>query len=148
MAGSCPQPKPPGRTVEPRVTARWKALAAVGSALAQAFAVLWLGITLTSGTGSVAFAVVKIIFVIAVVLSAAAGIRWATAAGSALLLEALAVATWIALRVEAYPPHGALRTALMLALPLAASGVLLILADGVRAGTWPPARFRDSTRGS
>ncbi|MFH1502102.1 MAG: hypothetical protein ABIG03_03550 [Candidatus Eisenbacteria bacterium] len=122
----------------------WRTLAVLGAVIAPVFAVTWLGMTLTSSGASIAFALVKIIFTIVVVATGVAGIRWATAAGSALLLEALAVAVWIALKVEAYSPHGVLRTALMLAVPLAASGVMLILADGIRAGTWPPARFRET----
>jgi hypothetical protein len=122
----------------------WRTLVALGAIIAPAFAVMWLGLTLTTGGASIAFALVKIIFTIVAVLTGLAGIRWATAAGAALLMEALAVALWMILRVEDYPPFGALRTALMLAVPLGVSGVILILADGMRAGTWPPARFRES----
>lgn len=133
-------PHPTGESVN------WRTLVAVGAIAAASFAVLWLGVTLASGGTSVAFALLKIIFTIVAVGTAVAGIRWATAAGIALLVEALAVAAWIVLKVESYPPFGMLRTALLLAAPLGASGVLLILADGIRAGTWPPARFRASTR--
>lgn len=126
--------------------ANWRTLVAVGTIAAPSFAILWLGITLASGGTSVAFALVKIVFTIVAVVTAAAGVRWATAAGIALLFEALAVAVWMVLRVETYPPFGMLRTVLLLAAPLGASGVLLILADGIRAGTWPPARFRASIR--
>lgn len=124
----------------------WRTLAILGATIAPVFAVVWLGLTLAGGSASVAFAVVKIVFTIVAVVTGLAGVRWATAAGSALFVEALAVALWIVLRVEAYPPYGALRTALMLAVPLAASAVLLILADGIRAGTWPPARFREAAK--
>ncbi len=123
----------------------WRPFAILGAVIAPVFAVMWLGLTLTVGGASIAFALVKIIFTILAVATGLAGIKWATAAGSALLVEAIAVALWIALKVEAYPPHGALRTALLLAVPLGVSGVLLILADGIRAGTWPPARFRQAT---
>ena len=123
----------------------WRTLVAIGAITTPVLAVLWLGITLVSGGTSVAFALVKIVFTIAAVATGIAGVRWATAAGIALLLEALAVAAWIALKVESYPAFGALRTALLLAAPLGACGVLFILADGMRAGTWPPTRSRAST---
>jgi hypothetical protein len=122
----------------------WRTFVILGTAIAPAFAVLWLGLTLTTGGASIAFALVKIVFTIVVVLTGLTGIRWSTAAGSALLVEALAVALWMVLKVEDYARYGALRTSLMLAVPLALSGVLLILADGMRAGTWPPARFREA----
>ena len=124
---------------------RWRVLVAFGAITAPVFAVAWLGITLAGGGTSVAFALVKIIFTIVAVATGVAGIRWATAAGIALLLEALAVAAWMILKVESYPALGALRTSLLLAVPLGVCGVLLILADGMKAGTWPPARFRAST---
>ncbi len=123
----------------------WRAVALVGALLAPVASVLWLGLTLAGSGASVTFALVKIVFTIVAVITGLAGIRWATASGSALLVESAAVALWITLKVEAYPLGGALRTTLMLAVPLAASGVLLILADGIRAGTWPPARFREIT---
>jgi hypothetical protein len=123
----------------------WRTLVAIGAVAAPAFSVLWLSVTLAGGGTSVAFALVKIIFTITAVATGVAGVRWATAAGIALLIEALAVAAWIVLKVETYPTFGVLRTALLLALPLGVSGVLFILADGMRAGTWPPARFRAST---
>ena len=123
----------------------WRVLVAIGSVAPPVFAVVWLGITLAGGGTSVAFALLKIIFTIVAVATGIAGIRWATAAGIALILEALAVAAWIALKVESYPALGALRTSLLLAVPLGVCGVLLILADGMKAGTWPPARFRAST---
>ena len=133
-------------TVEPTSQdTNWRTLVAIGAVTAPVLAILWLGITLVSGGTSVAFALVKIIFTIAAVVTGIAGVRWATAAGIAFLLEALAVAAWIALRVESYPAFGALRTALLLAVPLGVCGVLFILADGIRAGTWPPARSRAST---
>jgi hypothetical protein len=122
----------------------WRTLVVVAAIAAPLFAVLWLGITLTSHSTTLALAVVKIIFTIVAVVSGLSGIRWATAAGIALLIEALAVAAWIVLKVETYPPHGALRTGLLLATPLAIAGLLFILADGIKAGTWPPARFRAS----
>jgi hypothetical protein len=123
----------------------WRTLVIVAAIAAPLFAVLWLGITLTTHATTLTVAVVKIVFTIVAVGTAACGVRWATAAGIALLIEAALVAAWIALRVETYPPHGALRTGLLLAAPLAAAGILFVLADGIRAGTWPPARFRAST---
>jgi len=123
----------------------WRTLVVVAAIAAPIFAVLWLGITLTSHPTSLALAVVKIVFTIVVVASGLSGIRWATAAGIALLVEALAVVVWIALKVETYPPHGVLRTGLLLAAPVGIAGVLFVLADGIKAGTWPPARFRAST---
>lgn len=128
-----------------REATSWRTLVAVGAISAPLFAVIWLGTTLASGGTSVAFAVLKILFTIVAVATGLAGIRWATAAGIALLLEALAVVAWIILRVEEYPPFGLLRTVLLLAVPLGAAGVVLILADGLKAGTWPPNRFRSST---
>jgi hypothetical protein len=129
------------------VRGKWPTLVAVGAVVAPVAAVLWLGVTLTITSPSLTFAVVKIVFTIIAVVTAIAGARWATAAGTALLIEALAVVVWITLKVEHYPPHGALRTALMLAVPLAVSGILFVLAGGIRAGTWPRARFTGGTSG-
>ncbi|MBD3347812.1 MAG: hypothetical protein GF400_01295 [Candidatus Eisenbacteria bacterium] len=131
---------------EPPEDGRYRVLKVMGSLLAPVLAILWLGLTLTGDGASIAFALVKIIFTIAVVLTGLLGLRWATASGSGLLVEAIAVALWMVLKVEDYAPYGALRTSLMLATPLAASGVILILADGLKAGTWPPARFRQKAR--
>lgn len=122
----------------------WRTLVVVAAIAAPLFAVLWLGITLTSHSATLALAVVKIVFTIVAVVSALSGIKWATAAGIALLIEALAVAAWIVLKVETYPPYGAVRTGFLLAAPLAIAGILFVLADGIKAGTWPPARFRAS----
>jgi len=144
VSGVCPSPNSPSTREPSADAARYRTLTLVGALLAPAASVLWLGLTLTADGASVAFALIKIVFTIIVVITGLAGVRWATASGSGLLLEALAVALWIVLRVEDYAPHGAMRTALMLAVPLAVSGILLILADGMRAGTWPPARFRET----
>jgi hypothetical protein len=122
----------------------WRTLVIVAAIAAPLFAVLWLGITLTTHTTTLTVAVVKIVFTIVAVGTAACGIRWATAAGIALVVEAALVVVWIALRVETYPPHGAIRTGLLLAAPLGAAGILFVLADGIKAGTWPPTRFRAS----
>lgn len=122
----------------------WRMLAVVAAIAAPLFAVLWLGITLTVSSATLALAVVKIVFTMIAVGTAAAGVRWATAAGIGLVIEAVAVVVWIALRVESYPPYGAVRTGLLLAAPLAIAGILFVLADGIKAGTWPPARFRAS----
>lgn len=140
---NCHEPKAV-REARPDERNSWRALALLGALLAPAASVLWLGLTLAGSGSSIAFALVKIIFTIVVVMTGVAGVRWSTAAGSALLLEAAVVAAWIILKVEAYPPFGAVRTTLMLAIPVAASGVMLILADGIRAGTWPHARFKET----
>jgi hypothetical protein len=123
----------------------WRTLVIVAAIAAPLFAVLWLGITLTTHTTTLTIAVVKIVFTIIAVVTAACGVRWATAAGIALLIEGIAVVAWIVLKVETYPPYGALRTGLLLAAPLAIAGILFVLADGIKAGTWPPARFRATT---
>jgi O-antigen/teichoic acid export membrane protein len=120
----------------------WRTLIVLAALAAPLFAVLWLGITLTSSVDTLPIAVVKIVFTIAAVVTALLGIRWATASGIALLIEALLVVAWMLLKVEQYTPYGALRTALLLTTPLAASGLMFVLADGMRAGTWPPQRFR------
>ncbi len=120
----------------------WRALAGVAALIAPMFAVLWLGITLTNDCNSFALAIAKIVFTIVAVGTGIAGIRWTTAAGVALLAEALVVVAWIALKVETYPPHGAMRTGLLLAAPLGTSGIMFVLSGGIKAGTWPPARFR------
>ncbi len=123
----------------------WRTLVIVAAIVAPLFTVLWLGITLTTHSTTLTIAVVKIVFSIIAVATAAYGIRWATAAGITLLVQALAVVAWIAFRMETYPPHGALRTGLLLAAPLAIAGILFVLAEGIKAGTWPPARLRAST---
>jgi hypothetical protein len=133
-------------TERAREAASWRTFVVLGAAIGPLFAVVWLGLTLTTSGASIAFALVKIIFTIVGVVTGLAALRWATASGTAFLLEALSVALWMILKVEEYPFLVALRTALMLAVPLGLSGVLLILADGMRAGTWPPARLRESAR--
>jgi len=122
---------------------RWRMMVAVATIVAPLFAVLWLGVTLTSEGASLSLAVIKIVFALIAVGTGILGVRWPTASGAALLVQALAVVAWMLLRVENYPPYGALRTALLLAVPLGASGIALILADGMKAGTWPPRRFRE-----
>jgi len=126
------------RTVEKKET--WKPLAVAAAVAAAVFAVLWLGMTLTAEPESLLVAVVKIVFTILVVLAAIAGLRWLTAAGIALLAAALLAVAWVLLRAPYYPPYGALRTVLLLVVPVGASGVLLVLAGGMKAGTWPPGR--------
>jgi len=125
----------------------WKALAVTAAIVAPAFAVLWLGMTLTAEPESLLIAVVKILFTILVVLAAIAGLRWFTASGIALLIGAVLAVAWVLLRAPYYPPYGALRTLLLLVAPVGVSGILLILAGGIRAGTWPPSRH-PLTRGS
>ncbi len=122
----------------------WKTFAAIAALVAPLFAVLWLGVTLTTDCGSFTLAVVKIVFAILVVGTGITGIRWMTASGLTLLVEALLVVLWVALRIESYPPNGALRTLTILAVPTALSGILFVLAGGMKAGTWPPARFRSA----
>ncbi len=119
----------------------WKALDAVAALAAPLFAVLWLGVTLTSDPSGFAITVVKIVFAIVVVGTGILGIRWMTASGITLLIEALVAVAWVIVRFDAYPPFGALKTLLLLAAPIAVSGVLFVLAGGIRAGTWPPGRF-------
>ncbi|MEA3408769.1 MAG: hypothetical protein U9Q95_00295 [Candidatus Eisenbacteria bacterium] len=121
---------------------RWWALALVAAIVAPVFTVLWLGVTLTSDIETLPTAMVKIAFTIVAVGSAALGIRWRTAAGAALLVEFLVVAAWMLIKADVYSPTGLLRTSLLLAAPLAVSGVLYVFAGGMEAGTWPPARFR------
>jgi hypothetical protein len=85
---------------------------------------------------------VKIIFTIIAVGTAALGIRWRTAAGTALLVEFLVVVAWMLIKADVYSPTGLLRTSLLLAAPLAVSGLLYVLAGGMEAGTWPPSKSR------
>ncbi len=122
----------------------WKTLVAVAALVAPVFAVLWLGLTLTSNGESFALAVAKIVFTILAVVTAISGIRWMTTSGIVLLVEALLVFLWVGFRIEGYPPYGPVRTIFLLAIPVAVSGILYVLAGGIKAGTWPPARFRAS----
>ena len=124
---------------------RWWALALVAAIVTPVFTVLWLGVTLTSDIERLPTAMVKIAFTIVAVGTAALGIRWRTAAGAALLVEFLVVAVWMLVKADVYSPTGLLRTSLLLAAPLAVSGVLYVLAGGMEAGTWPPSRFRKGT---
>jgi len=121
---------------------RWWALALIAAVLTPVVTVLWLGLTLTSDIERLPTAVIKILFTIIAVGTAALGIRWRTAAGVALLVEFLVVGVWILVKAHVYSPTGLLRTALLLAAPLATSGVLYVLAGGMEAGTWPPSRVR------
>jgi len=122
---------------------RWWALALVGAVVVPVFTVLWLGVTLTSDVETLPTAMVKIAFTIVAVGTAALGIKWRTAAGAALLIEFLVVAVWILVKADVYSPTGLLRTSLLLAAPLAISGVLYVLAGGMEAGTWPPSKSRE-----
>ena len=121
---------------------RWWALALIAAIVTPVFTVLWLGVTLTSDFEKLPTAMVKIIFTIVAVGTAALGIRWRTAAGAGLLAELLVVVAWMLIKADVYSPTGLLRTSLLLAAPLAVSGVLYVLAGGMEAGTWPPSRFR------
>jgi hypothetical protein len=120
-------------------------MALLGAGLAPVFAVLWLGLALNSNSTSFALALAKIIFAMVAVGSGILGTRWLTAGGVLLSLQTLVALAWVLLRLEVYPAHGLMRTVFLLIVPLAVSGVLLIFAGGLRAGTWPPARF-GSTR--
>ena len=122
----------------------WKTLVAVAALVAPVFAVLWLGLTLTSNGESFPLAVAKIVFTILAVVTAISGIRWMTTSGIVLLAEASLVFLWVGFRIEGYPPYGPVRTIFLLAIPVAVSGILFVLAGGIKAGTWPPARFRES----
>jgi hypothetical protein len=125
----------------------WKPLAVTAAVVAPVFAVLWLGMTLTAEPESLLIAVVKIVFTILVVMAAIAGLRWFTASGIALMVGAVLAGAWVLLRAPYYPPHGTLRTLLLLIVPVGVAGILLVLAGGMRAGTWPASR-RTLTRGS
>lgn len=121
-------------------TGAWKLLAIAAAVAAAVFAVLWLGMTLTAEPERLLVAVVKIVYTILIVLAAMAGLRWHTAAGIGLVAAALLAVAWVLLRAPYYPPLGALRTLLLLAVPVGLSGVFLVLAGGIKAGTWPPDR--------
>jgi len=121
---------------------RWWALALVAAIVVPVFTVLWLGVTLTSDIERLPTAMVKIIFTIIAVGTAALGIRWRTAAGTALLVEFLVVVAWMLVKADVYSSTGLLRTSLLLAAPLAVSGLLYVLAGGMEAGTWPSSKSR------
>jgi hypothetical protein len=125
-----------------RTRIRWWSLALVAAIVAPVFTVLWLGVTLTSDIERLPTAVVKIAFTVLAVGTAALGIKWRTAAGAALLVEFLVVVAWMLIRIDVYSPTGLLRTSLLLAAPLAVSGILYVLAGGMEAGTWPSSRLR------
>ncbi len=126
---------------------RWWAVALVAALVTPIFTVLWLGVTLTSASENLPTAVVKIVFTIIAVGTAALGVKWRTAAGVALLVEFAVVVVWMLLKAEVYSQEGLVRTSLLLAAPLAVSGVLYVLAGGMEAGTWPPTRLRRAARG-
>ena len=129
--------------VNERERNRWWALALVAAVITPVVTVMWLGLTLTSDCERLPTAVIKIIFTIIAVGTAALGVKWRTAAGTALLIESLVVVAWMLTKASVYSPPGLLRTSLLLAAPLAVSGVLYVLAGGMEAGTWPPSRFRE-----
>lgn len=109
---------------------------------APSFAVLWLALALTSEGGGLAAAVIKIVFCLVVVGTTVSGIKWTTASGLALFIEAMAALVWVAIRADKLPPLTVARSTLLLGVPLAVCGVMLVLYGGLRAGTWPPARAR------
>jgi len=117
----------------------------LGAILAPVFAVLWLGLALNADSTPFALALAKIIFAMVAVGAGILGMRWSTAGGTILSLQTLVALAWVLLRIEVYPPHGLIRVVFLLIVPLAISGVLLIFAGGLRAGTWPPGRFHSST---
>ncbi|MBD3368443.1 MAG: hypothetical protein GF405_09785 [Candidatus Eisenbacteria bacterium] len=121
----------------------WQVLTALAAVLAPVAAVLWLGLTLSADCAPFHLALVKIIFTIAVVLTGLAGVRWSTASGITLLGEAALIVVWVALKLDDYSPYGALRTLFLLAVPVGISGVIFVLAGGMRAGTWPPRNRRE-----
>ena len=125
-----------------KIRNRWWALALVAAIVTPVFTVLWLGVTLTSDVERLPTAVVKIAFTVLAVGTAALGVKWRTAAGTALLVEFLVVVAWMLIKADVYSPTGLLRTSLLLAAPLAVSGVFYILAGGMEAGTWPSSRLR------
>ncbi len=122
-------------------------MALVAALVTPVFTVLWLGVALTSTSENLPTAVVKIVFTIIAVGTAALGVKWRTASGVALLVEFVVVVVWMLLKAEVYSHEGLVRTSLLLAAPLAVSGVLYVLAGGMEAGTWPPTRFRRAARG-
>lgn len=122
----------------------WRTMTLLGAIIAPVFAVLWLGLSLNADSTSFALALAKIIFAMVAVGAGILGTRWMTVGGVVLSLQTLIALAWVLLRIEVYPVHGALRVVLLLIVPLAVSGVLLIFAGGLRAGTWPPGRFGSS----
>ncbi len=123
----------------------WRMMTLLGAILAPVFAVLWLGLALNANSTSFALALAKIIFAMIAVGAGILGMRWSTTGGAVLALQTLVALAWVLLRLEVYPPHGLIRTVLLLIVPLAVSSVLLIFAGGLRAGTWPPGRFHASS---
>ncbi len=117
----------------------------IATVAAPLFAVLWLGITLSLQSTPLPITIAKIIFVMIAVGAGILGTRWLTASGVVLGLQTLAALFWVLFRIGAYGPESVLRTILLLIVPLAAASVLLILAGGIRAGTWPPTRFSKTT---
>ncbi len=129
----------------PRDLKGWRVMTLLGAILAPVFAVLWLGLALNADSTPFALALAKIIFAMVAVGAGILGMRWSTAGGTILSLQTLVALAWVLLRIEVYPPHGLIRVVFLLIVPLAISGVLLIFAGGLRAGTWPPGRFHSST---
>ncbi len=125
-----------------RTRVHWWSLALIAAIVTPVFTVLWLGVALTSDIERLPTAVVKIAFTVLAVGTAALGVKWRTAAGAALLVEFLVVVAWMLIKIDVYSPTGLLRTSLLLAAPLAVSGILYVLAGGMEAGTWPSSRLR------
>ncbi len=125
---------------------RWKTMTVIATVAAPLFAVLWLGITLSLQSATLSAALAKIIFAMVAVGAGILGTRWITASGVVLGLQTLVALAWVIFRVGVRGPGSTLRTVLLLIVPLAVSSVLLIFAGGIRAGTWPPSRFGNTTR--
>ena len=122
-------------------TMRWKTMMVIATLVAPLFTVLWLGITLTPQNASLPVAMAKIVFAMIAVGAGILGTRWPTASGVVLGFQTLVALSWILFRIGDSRPESVLRTVLLLVVPLAAASVLLILAGGIKAGTWPRARF-------
>ncbi len=113
----------------------------IATVMAPLFAVLWLGMALSLQSVTLSSALVRIIFAMVAVGAGILGTRWITASGVVLGLQTLTALFWVLLRVGVRGPGSTLRTVLLLIVPLGVSSVLLIFAGGIKAGTWPPARF-------
>jgi hypothetical protein len=122
-------------------TTGWKTMTVIATVAAPLFAVLWLGMALSLQSVTLSSALVKIIFAMVAVGAGILGTRWITASGVILGLQTLTALFWVLLRVGVRGPGSTLRTVLLLIVPLGISSVLLIFAGGIKAGTWPPARF-------
>jgi len=117
----------------------------IATVIAPLFAVLWLGMSLSLQSVTLSSALIRIIFAMVAVGGGILGTRWITASGVVLGLQTLTALAWVLLRVGVRGPGSTLRTVLLLIVPLGVSSVLLIFVGGIKAGTWPPARFGKTT---